>query len=247
MKFHNNQGGNIMGINEIINSPGMWAACGIMVIVVVGQSILFLRKALKHAPSVGLTKDQTKSGIRASIITAIGPSFAPVLVLLSLVSVLGAPTTWMRMNDIGAPRTELAMAEVAVGVVDGELTPGAMTAEAFSAATWGMALNNVGWMLLTLFLTHRMSKALGWMNAKYNPKWIKLLMLGAAFGLFGYMTSNQIVGKAPPALVAVLAAGAGMVLINKFLGKYRFIREPALGICMIIGMAAASIYKTMIG
>lgn len=232
---------------DLINSPGMWTACSFMVIVVVGQSVLFLRQALKRAPEVGLSKEQVRSGVRSSLITAIGPSFAQVLILLSLVAVVGAPTTWMRLNDIGAGRTELAMASVAVGAVGGQLTPEAMTEKAFAAATWGMAFNNLGWMLVTVLLTHRMSQAIDRMNTKFNPKWIKLLMTGASLGLFGYMTSNTIVGKASPALVAVIASGATMVLINKTLQEHRAIQELGLGICMVIGMTAASIYASMIG
>lgn len=179
--------------------------------------------------------------MRSAMFTAIGPSFAPVIVLLSLVAVLGTPTTWMRMNDIGAARTELAMSNLAAGVLGGELQVGVFTPEMFGAATWGMALNNVGWMLVVLLLTHRMSKAISWMNTKYNPKWIKLMMGGAMIGLFAYLTANSVVGKTSPYVIAAVAAATCMVIISKTLKKYPRLQEVALGISMIVGMASATI------
>lgn len=230
-----------MNINTLINSPGIWVACGIMVAVVVGQSLVFHINARKHAAEVGLTRDQVNRGMRSAMLTAIGPSFSPVIVMLSLIAILGAPTTWMRMNDIGAARTELAMANLAAGALGGQLQAGAFTAELFSAATWGLALNNVGWMLVTLLLTHRMAKALGWLNEKYNPKWIRMMMGGAMLGLFGYLLANGVVGRPSPFYVAAITSGGVMLLITRTLKKYPRLQELALGISMIAGMAVATI------
>ena len=230
-----------MNISSLINSPGLWIACGIMVAVVVGQSLVFHISARKHAPNVGLSPDQVNRGMRSAMLTAIGPSFSPVIVMLSLIAILGAPTTWMRMNDIGAARTELAMSNLAAGALGGQLQAGAFTAEMFSAATWGMALNNMGWMIVTLLLTHRMAKALGWLNEKYDPKWIKAMMAGAMMGLFGYLLANGVVGKASPFYVAAIASGASMLLITKTLKKYPRLQELALGISMIVGMTVATV------
>lgn len=234
-----------MDVATLMNSPGLWIACGIMVAVVVGQSIVFFRAALKQAPNVGLTKDQTRRGIRAAIITAIGPSMSPVIIMMSLIAVLGAPTAWMRMNDIGASRTELAMSTLAVEATGGVLSAGTLTMEQFTAAVWGMGLNNLGWMLIALLLTHRMSKAIHKLNTNFSPIWIKMMMAGATFGLFSYLTGNAVVGKAFPFLVSALAAGASMFIISTVFKKFPLLQEPALGISMIVGMASASIVASM--
>ena len=54
----------------------------------------------------------------------------------------------MRMNDIGAARTELAMSALATKVVGVDMRSAAFDLKAFSYALWGMALNNAGWMLV---------------------------------------------------------------------------------------------------
>ncbi len=228
-------------VNVLMNSPGLWIASSIMVIVVLLQSALFLRNAWKQAPNVGLTKEQCIQSLRSAMITAIGPSFSPVIILLSLIAIIGAPTTWMRMNDIGAARTELAIANLAAGLIGGELKPGSFSIEIFTVALWAMALNNVGWMVVSFLCTHRMAKALNYLNRKYNPIWIKLMMSSAMLGLFAFLTAGQIVGRPSPYIVATIASAVSMIVISKFLKNYPKLQEPALGVSLILGMLAATI------
>lgn len=230
-----------MELQSIINSPGLWIASSFMVITILTQSIIFFRASWKEAKNVGLTRDQCISGMRAAMLTAIGPSLSLVIILVGLIAVLGTPTAWMRMNDIGAGRTELAMSATAAGAVGSELEVGKITVEGFVASIWGMALNNVVWMAVALLLTHRMSKAVNYLNKKYDPDWIKMMMSAATIGLFGYLLSNQLVGKTSPFILAAFASAGTMIFITRVLKDYPRIQEPALGISMLVGMIVASI------
>lgn len=229
-----------MELQELMNSPGLWIASAIMVIAVVGQAIIFLRTALKEAQTIGLTREQYTAGMRSSVITAIGPSFSPVIVLLSMIAVVGAPTTWMRLCDVGAGRTELAIVSLAAQAVGAEPGTESFGTEAFAYSIWGMALNNLGWLLVVLITTHKMSGIVDTLYTKYNPKWIKLLMGGTIIGLFAYLLSNQLVpglmeGSWAP-IVAALVSGATMLLITKALANHQRLQELALGIAMLAGM-----------
>ena len=182
-----------MDLKSVMNSPGMWVASSIMVIVVVVQSALFLREGFKAADALGMPRSTVAKGMRAAMITAIGPSLGPVVILLALLAVLGGPTTWMRMNDIGAARTELAMSALATKVVGVDMRSAAFDLKAFSYALWGMALNNAGWMLVALLFVKRMNSAISKMNQKYDPAWVKLIMTGAAIGLFASLWSPALI------------------------------------------------------
>ena len=234
-----------MELQQIMNSPGLWIASAFMVIAVVAQAIIFLRTALKEAKTIGLTREQYTSGLRSSVITAIGPSFSPVIVLLSMIAVVGAPTTWMRLCDVGAGRTELAIVSLASGIVGAEPGTDSFGIEAFSYSIWGMALNNLGWLVVVLITVHNMSGIVDKLYTRFNPKWIKLLMSGTILGLFAYLLSNQLVpgvmesNMAP--IVAALASGVTMLIITKLLSKHQRLQELALGIAMIVGMAVAQI------
>lgn len=230
-----------MDLQSIINSPGLWIASSFMVIAVLVQSIIFFKAAWNEAPKVGITKEQRLSGARASILTAIGPSFALVIILVGLIAVLGAPTAWMRMNDIGAGRTELAVGNLVTQAVGTELNASKITVEGFDAVLWGMALNNVVWMLVALLLTHRMQKAVVYLNSKYDKLWVKMLMSAGTIGLFGYLLTSNVVGKKNPFIVAAIVSAATMLLISNALKKYPRLQEVALGLSMVMGMIVATV------
>lgn len=230
-----------MNLQSIINSPGMWLASSIMVIVVIVQSVLYLRESFRAATQLDIPRQDCVKGLRAAMLTAIGPSLAPVVILLALIAVLGAPTTWMRMNDIGAARTELAMSALATQVYGVELRSPAFDLKAFSYALWGMALNNAGWMVVALLLVNRMNSTIRSMNQKYNPDWIKLLMTGAAIGLFAYLWSGSLL-KGGGSLLAGIVSFLSMHLISRYAGKYPRLQEPSLGISMLIGMFTAAAF-----
>ena len=56
--------------------------------------------------------------------------------------------------------------------------------QSFAYSLWGMALNNFGWLAIVFFLVHRMDKVVVWMDKKYDPKWIKVLMGAATMSLW---------------------------------------------------------------
>ena len=230
-----------MDLKSVMNSPGMWVASSIMVIVVLVQSALFLREGFKAADKLGMPRSTAVKGMRAAMITAIGPSLGPVVILLALLAVLGGPTTWMRMNDIGAARTELAMSALATKVVGVDMRSAAFDLKAFSYALWGMVLNNAGWMLVALLFVKRMNSAISKMNQKYDPAWVKLIMTGAAIGLFASLWSPALI-KGGGQFFAGIVAFVSMFLIGKYAGNYPRLQEPALGISMLIGMFAAAYF-----
>ncbi len=227
-------------LTQIINSPGLWIASSITVITVVAQAIIFLRASLKEAKTIGLERERYIAGMRSAIITAIGPSFSPVIVLLSLIAVIGGPTTWMRLCDVGAARTELSIVALSSGLLGIEPGTAAFNLEAFSYSIWGMALNDLGWLVVVLVTIHKMTGIVDKLYTKYNPKWIKLFMGGTIIGLFAYLVSNTFVGKAITGdyapIVACLVAAATMIIINKLLARYQRLQELALGLSMLAGM-----------
>lgn len=221
---------------EMINSPGLWVASAFMVIASIAQAFVFFRTSLKEAKKIGIERKRYMAGIRSAVITSIGPSFSPVIVLMSMVAVIGGPTTWMRLCDVGAARTELAVVSLAAGMAGTEVGSATFGSTAFSYSLWAMALNNLGWLVVVVLLTHRMSGIVTKMNTKFDPKWVKLLMGGATLGLFAYLLTNQLVGKAGIKWFAAVLSGAIMLVLTTVFKKHQRIQELALGIAMLGSM-----------
>lgn len=222
---------------EIINGYGMWVACAVMVLVTLIQSSWFFAVGLKRAKELQIPMKDIKSAVRASSITVIGPTLATVIALFSLIVVVGAPMGWMRVNDIGAARTEVA----AVTMVQSLVPAGVSDLTKFTYAAWAMALNNMGWMLVALVFTPQMEKILDKMKSKFDARMIVYLMEGAGMGLFAYLLGSGVVGKASPAWISAAVSIITMVLISKYAGKSRILTELSFGIAMIAGMAAATV------
>ena len=61
-------------------------------------------------------------------------------------------------------------------------------------------------------------------------------MGGATLGLFAYLLTNQLVGKASIKWVAAVLSGAIMLILTTVFKKHQRIQELALGIAMLGGM-----------
>lgn len=227
--------------SSLANSFSMWIACSFMVIVIVFQSVLYFRLGRKEASRLGIPQQTVNASIRAAAITAVGPTLSAAIVLLSLVVTVGTPMAWMRLNDIGAARTELSVVALAKTL----LPEGTTADDMFTFAAWGMAFNNMGWMLVTLLVTPRMGLAVDKMNEKINPLMVKAIMAGASIGLFSYLLSNNLVGRKSPFWVAAITAGIAIIVMNKIFAKNQRMLELSLGIAMIIGMIFGSIAVNM--
>ena len=230
-----------MKFQEMINSPGLWIVSSFLVIISVVQAIVFMKAALKEASNLGIERKGIKAAIRSASVTAIGPSLSPVITLLSLVAVIGAPTTWMRLCDVGAARTELGVISLTSNLSGVEVGSAAFGAEAFSYALWGMALNNLGWLFVVFILGHRMRGIVEKMNMKYNPTWVKKLLTGATVGLFAYLLSNQIKTFEIPKLTPAIISAIVMLELTTLFKKNQRLQELSLGIAMLIGMFGTQI------
>lgn len=231
-----------MTAQEILSSPVMWLICSVMMVFLLAMVIVFLRMALKTARNLEIAN--VRDGIRAAAITAIGPSLSNVLIILSLVAMVGAPNTWMRVNDVGAPRTELGMAAVYVEQVGQSLGDGTLDTYGLSYLLWGMSFSVVGWMIVTLILTPNMSKAIDVLNHKFDPRLIRTILGTSTFGVFCYLLSSNIIGKT--SYYYALAAGIGCIsilIITKLFKKNKTVMQLSLGIAIVIGVTITAIVE----
>jgi len=83
------------------------------------------------------------------------------------------------------------------------------------------------------------------MNSSFNPKAVKMVMHGAALGLFANLLAGGTIGKPVPSWLAAVAAVFGIVFILRFFGKNQRLLELSLGIAMVIGMTAGAAYYYM--
>ena len=230
-----------MDISQIKNSPGMWIASGVMVLVIVVQAVLFMRTAKKEADELGIPKEKQKEARRSAVVAAIGPTVALSIMLITLMASLGGPTAWMRMNDVGSGRTELAIASMVGDMVTAEAGTPEWELQNISYAVWAQGIDVAGWLIGAMIMIVAGSAVTKTLNEKFNPKWIKMLMGGCLVSLFSYLLINQVYGKTPPVIIAAVSGGVSMLILNKLFGSNKRLQELSLGISIIVGAVAAAI------
>ncbi len=229
----------------LINGKDIWVACGIMVLIIVGQSIMFLCMSLKRAGSLGIDTKRRRSAVRAACITSIGPSLSPVIISLTMIVIVGAPNTWLNLNNIGSSRTELANIAIGANLAGiSELGEG-IGLEAWSYALWTCALNGAGWLLVAFFLTHRMEGIVNKLYARYEKALVSTLMNAAMIGLFAYLLCNNVVGREYTHWIAAIISAITMLLLSHIGKKISFLNEISLGISMVTGMLLTTLIANM--
>ena len=85
-----------------VNHPVLFLLAGIIVLVVLAQSVFFLIKAWKRGKEIGMPMDKLKRIAIGTAIFTIAPALAIVISVISLSKKLGVPLPWMRLSVVGA-------------------------------------------------------------------------------------------------------------------------------------------------
>lgn len=231
----------VMNINEIQNSVGLWICAAIMVLVIVVQAVIYLVVSKKEATKLGISKDKQKQAMRSAAVTCIGPSLALCIMLMTLMASLGAPTAWMRLNDVGSGRSELAIAGMVKDLVTAEPNTIEWDIQNFSYAIWAQGIDVIGWLLggvITIVVGKKLTDK---MNEKMDTKWVKMLMGGCLISLFTYLLASQTYGKSNAYIAAAAFGGITMFVLNILFKKNKRMQELSLGISILVGAALAGI------
>ena len=227
---------------DIANSPGMWIACSVIIVVVLFQSIRITTIAFRSGKAIGMTKAQMLQAFRTGITTAIVPSIAILLGLIALIPALGVPFPWMRLAVLGSVQYELLAAGVAAREMGfGELSSATLTGDAFACAVWVMSLGIIFGLLFVAFFTPKIDK-LKHKIAGGDDKWMAVLTGAAFFGAVAYLVAVPVV-QGGAALVALLGGFFSMIILGAVvqLLKQAWLKEWVLALSIIGGMAATGL------
>lgn len=233
-------------VREVSNSLPLWLSVVPVVIAVLCEAVIFTKKAKKAGKLVDLSEEESKRAFRVGATAAIGPSLGVFIVMLGLMSAIGAPISWQRLSIIGAAPTELAAANMAAKAQNVTLGSDTYNLVNFANAAWVMALNGSAWLFTSGLFTDKLDKISHKVTGGDTKK-LGILSVTAMCGAFGYFAVNEFVkGLEPgnaPIIAAVVASSLSMGLLTKLGKKYPKLGEFSLGLAMIIGMIAAVIVE----
>jgi hypothetical protein len=227
-------------ILSVANSWPIWIAAAVLVTIVVTQSVIYIKHAYNNAPLVGVTPAECKEAVRIGMVTSIGPTIAIFIVVVSMMIVVGAPITWMRLSMIGSASTELTASTLGAQAYGVELGGEGYNLEAMATAWWAMSFNGAGWLLICAFLTPHLEKVRMRVSGG-DMRWLSLITSAAMLGLYAYMLAPYMVDMGGQCFVAIVGFVVMYILI-KLSAKFKWLKEWNLGIAILIGTAAGIIF-----
>lgn len=101
-------GSHMNDIMKLASGPVMWTISLVTIGIAILESVLIYQRAKKFVVKTNLlTSGEMKMCMKTGGIVAIGPATSAFVVSLSMISMLGAPITLMRVGMIGAPAHQL--------------------------------------------------------------------------------------------------------------------------------------------
>ena len=238
-----------------VNHPILFVLAGLLVAVVLAQSVYFLIKAVRRSKAIGMDQAKIRKTIKTAAIFTIAPAVSIVISVIALSKSLGLPLPWLRLSVVGSLSYETIAAENAVSAMG--LTLGkidALTAQQYVNISLVMTIS----IMMGIWLVPVIGKRLlgGMSNLEHrDAKWADILQsamfIGMIAAFLGYVFSDLSMlwspaeGIAPTAgliPVCVMAVSAVIMALCGLLMqkmKWKWINDYALPISLILGMASA--------
>ena len=93
-----------------VNHPLLFVMAGILVAVVLSQSVFFLLKALRRSKELGMDQKKIRRTMLTAGIFTIAPAVAIVISVMVLSKTLGLPLPWLRLSVVGSMSYETVAA-----------------------------------------------------------------------------------------------------------------------------------------
>lgn len=97
-----------------VNHPLLYIIAGILVAVVLAQSVFFLIKALRRSKELGMDQVKIRKTMKTAAIFTIAPAVAIVISVITLSKKLGLPLPWLRLSVVGSMSYETIAANNAL-------------------------------------------------------------------------------------------------------------------------------------
>lgn len=177
-----------------VNHPILYVISGIVIAVVLAQSVFFLVKALRRSKAIGMDQKRIRKTIKTAAIFTIAPAVAIVISVITLSKKLGVALPWLRLSVVGSMSYETIAASNALQAMGQSLGSGsALTAQQYVNVLMVMTAS----ILVGIWLVPLIGKKLqsGMANlGKRDAKWADIfqnsLFIGMISAFLGFVFCN---------------------------------------------------------
>lgn len=231
------------------NHPIIYAIVGVIILVVLAQSVYFLVRAVNRAKQKGMDMSIIKKTISSAAIFTIAPAVSILVGVVVLSKSLGIALPWLRLSVIGSLTYETVAANNTLNALGLSADTAIKDASTYVTVAFVMTLGIIIGLILVPLVAKRIQGGLKNLE-KRDKKWMEIfnnaMFLGMISAFLGYVFSDvaQITkGDASGFIPVLVMAVSAVVMIICGLAsktfKQRWITDYALPISLISGMASA--------
>ena len=236
-----------------VNHPVLYILTGLIVAVVLAQSVYFLLKALKRSKAIGMDQKKIRKTIQTAAVFTIAPAVSIVISVIALSKTLGIPLPWLRLSVVGSLSYEAIAAGNALSAMGLELGKvDALTAQQYVNITLVMTISILVGIWLVPLIGKRLLGGMSKLEAK-DAKWSEIfqnaMFIGMIAAFLGFvfcdvgMLWNPVEGiRATTGLIPVAVMGVSalvMVILGLAMKKWKWLGDYALPISLVLGMISA--------
>jgi hypothetical protein len=227
----------------------LFVIVGVVILAVLGQSIFFLVRAWRRANEIGMDKTKLKKTVTTAAVFTIAPAVAILVGVVSLSHSLGVAVPWLRLSVVGSLSYETVAAGTALEALGMGLETQITDPSAFVTVLWVMTIGILAGVILTPAFAKKIQGGMGRLE-RMDKKWAEIfnnaLFMGMISAFLGYVFCDvadvlhgDTVGLIPVCVMAVSAVVMAVcgLLAGKL--KARWIKDYALPISLVVGMASA--------
>jgi len=252
-----------------VNHPLLFVMAGILVAVVLAQSVYFLVKAYRHSKALGMDQKKVKKTIISAAVFTIAPAVAIVISVITLSRKLGLPLPWLRLSVVGSMSYETVAANNALSAIGQSLgSADALTAQQYVNVLLVMTISILVGIWLVPVIGKKLQKGMASLSnrdAKWADTFQSALFIGMISAFLGFVfcdvsrlwdPASRVVTQTVDGVkqttkvsatsglipVCVMAASALIMVICGLLmrkPKLKWLSEYALPISLVLGMAIA--------
>ena len=177
-----------------VNHPILFVLAGLLVAVVLGQSVYFLVKAWKRSKELGMDQTKIKKTVKTAAIFTIAPAVAIVISVMTLSQTLGLPLPWLRLSVVGSMSYETIAASNALEAMGQSLGSGAaLTAQQYVNVLLVMTISIMTGIWLVPVIGKKLQSGmsnLGKRDAKWADIFSNALFIGMISAFLGFVFCN---------------------------------------------------------
>lgn len=223
----------------VANSSVMAIFCGLAILVVLVQAVIFFRIAWKQALQLGFTKSDLMKVVKSSAVFSVVPSLPIIISYMILLPALGKFFPWLRLSVIGSATYETLAANMAVTSFGFDSLGSAdFSPDVFGSLLWvvtlGVFLSSMSALLLKRFDVKMKS-------VTENPNSFGKVIPNIMFlGMMATLSAPYLVDIGNfPSVAAIVVSAAVMIGLNAVGKRHPALKEFAFSLSMIAGMASA--------